>query len=229
MKNPFKDLTKFELLLWSFSIIIVSASFLLAPAKDYMTLTASFIGVTALIFVAKGYVVGQLLTVIFAVFYGIISFWFRYYGEMITYLGMTSPMAILAAISWLKHPFEKSSEVTVSKLTKRQIVIMLGLTIIVTFGFFFILKRLGTANLIFSTISVTTSFLASFLTFLRSEYYALGYAANDLVLIVLWVMATMENISYFPMIICFIMFLANDLYGFWNWQKMKMRQSLVQD
>ena len=68
MNNPFKDLTKFELILWIGSVFMVTASFLLAPTNDYLTLTASLIGVTALIFVAKGYVIGQVLTVVFAVF-----------------------------------------------------------------------------------------------------------------------------------------------------------------
>ena len=90
--------------------------------------------------------------------------------------------------------------------------------------FYFILKALGNANLLFSTISVTTSFLASYMTFMRSPYYAIGYSANDIVLIILWIMASIENISYLPMIACFVMFLANDLYGFINWRKMEKRQ-----
>ena len=76
----------------------------------------------------------------------------------------------------------------------------------------------------FSTISVTTSFLAAFLTFLRSPLYALGYAANDIVLIVLWVLATMGDKDYLPMIICFIIFLINDIYGYVSWRKMEKDQ-----
>ena len=82
-----------------------------------------------------------------------------------------------------------------------------------------------TANLIPSTISVTTSFLAVYLTFRRSALYAVGYAANDIVLIVLWLMATLEDISYLSVAICFLVFFANDLYGFVSWSKMKKRQS----
>ena len=143
---------------------------------------------------------------------------------MITYLCMTSPIAILTVIQWLKHPFEKSDEVEVNRLTKRQIIIMLILGSIITVIFYFILKAFGNANLILSTISIFTSFLASYLTFMRSAYYGLGYAVNDLVLIFLWSFATMENISYMPMTVCFAMFFLNDSYGFINWQRMKKRQ-----
>lgn len=224
MKSPFSDLTKFEKGLWITSIAVIIASFLLSRGGDILTLIASLIGVTALIFVAKGYILGQVLTVVFSVFYTIISFIFSYYGEMITYLLMTTPMAILAIISWKKHPYKDTKEVEVSYISKKQILVMIALSIIVTTGFYFILKALGTANLILSTFSVTTSFIAVYLTYLRSPYYALGYSANDLVLIGLWIFASIESISYLPMVFCFIMFLANDIYGFINWKKMQSIQ-----
>ena len=227
-KNPFllfRDLTGFERVLWAVSAIVVTFAFLLSPEKDILSLIASLIGVTALIFVAKGYVFGQALTVVFAVFYGIISFFFRYYGEMITYLCMTSPIAILSVIEWLRHPYKDSAEVQVRKMKPRQTILLFALSGAVTAVFYFILRALGNANLLFSTISVTTSFLASALTFMRSPWYALAYAANDVVLIVLWVLASISNPAYIPMIACFLAFLANDVYGFYNWRRMMKRQS----
>ena len=225
--NPFNTLTKFELILWFCSAITVTISFLLVPERDYLTLIASLIGVTALIFVAKGYVLGQILTVVFAVFYGLISFYFHYYGEMITYLCMTSPIAIMSVISWLRHPYGETAEVTVNKMNFRQLTIMYTLTFLVTYAFYYILKALNTSNLFFSTISVATSFLASYMTLMRSPYYAIGYSANDIVLIILWILATIENSAYFPMVICFFMFLVNDIYGFINWRRMERRQQLT--
>ncbi|MBQ8632185.1 MAG: nicotinamide mononucleotide transporter [Lachnospiraceae bacterium] len=231
MKNylsSFKTLTKFEKGLWLTSLAVTILSYLLSylfsGGGDLLNLIASLIGVTALIFVAKGLVLGQLLTVVFSVFYGIISVLFSYYGEMITYLFMTTPMAIVAAIEWIKNPYKDTQEVKVHKVTKKQLVIMWLLALVVTVLFYFILKALNTANLFFSTLSITTSFVASYLTFLRSPYYAIGYSANDVVLIILWILASVEDISYLPMVACFIMFLFNDLYGFYNWRRMQKRQ-----
>ncbi len=227
IKNPFRTLTHFEIGLWALSVVVVSASYLLGAAKDYMTLIASLVGVTALIFVAKGYVLGQILTVIFAVFYGIISFYCHYYGEMITYLGMTAPIAIMSIISWLRHPFQKSKEVEVGHMSRKNILIMCLFALLTTAGFYFILRAFHTARLLISTLSVTTSFLASYLTFMRSPYYALAYAANDIVLIVLWILAAIQDISALPMIFCFVMFFFNDVYGFFNWKRMEKRQAQV--
>lgn len=223
--NFFCSLTKFELCLWIISLFVVTISFVFTGEGSILTLVASLIGVTALIFIAKGHVLGQVLTVVFSLFYALISYQFQYYGEMITYLGMTTPIAIMSVISWVRHPYkDEKSEVEIANLSKKNIVIMITLTIIITFCFYFILAYFNTANLTISTISIATSFLASYLMLFRSPAYAMAYGANDIVLIILWILATTENISYFPMIICFVMFLCNDLYGFYNWNKMKQRQ-----
>ena len=100
------------------------------------------------------------------------------------------------------------------------------MTVIVSLIFYFILANFHTANIIPSTISVTTSFLAVYLTFRRSPYFAIGYAANDIVLIVLWTLAFLEDISYASVIVCFIAFLVNDIYGFLNWRKIERRQTI---
>lgn len=224
IRNPFANLSKFEWLLWLGSVIIVSASFVLAGSFYWLTLLASLIGVTALIFLAKGDVTGQILTVVFSMLYGIISYQYQYFGEMITYLGMTMPIAILSIYTWLKHPYQASNEVEVNKLGRIQILLLIVLTAAVTYGFYFILKHFHTANLIISTVSIATSFSASYLLVFRSPFYALAYAANDIVLILLWVLASIENISYLPMVMCFAMFLLNDMYGFINWRRMSTRQ-----
>ena len=226
MKNQFRvSLTRFELALWLTSIAVVAGTALAFRSVDLVSLIASLIGVTALIFVAKGHVLGQMLTIVFAVFYGVISWAFRYYGEVITYLCMTAPMALLALITWLRNPYKDSAEVTVRQLTKKQWVVMTIASALVTAVFYFILRALGNAALAVSTLSITTSFAASYLTAMRSPYYALAYAANDIVLIILWVIASLTDVSSVPMVACFTMFFLNDMYGFINWRRMAKRQA----
>lgn len=217
--------TKAEKALWCISVILIAVSYFAFDRNGILRPVASLIGVTSLIFNAKGNPFGQFLMVIFSVLYGIISFSFSYYGEMITYLGMTAPMAVFALISWLKNPYDGNrAEVKVNKISKKETVFMLFLTAVVTAVFYYILDCFNTANLIPSTLSVTTSFIAVYLTFRRSAFYAVAYAANDAVLIFLWVLASLSNTAYISVVICFIVFLANDIYGFLSWSKMQKRQ-----
>lgn len=221
--------SKFEILLWSTSIIVIIISFIFGRTNDYLTLIASLIGATFLILNAKGNVWGQILTVVFSVLYGIISYSNAYYGEMITYLGMTAPIAVVSVISWMKNPAQEGiNEVKVNHLNKKEYIILFFVGIIVTVIFYYILKAFNTSALILSTISVFTSFISSYLTLRRSEYYALGYASNDIVLIALWIVAMQNNNQYISLVICFGVFFINDVYGYFSWQKMKKLQSEIE-
>ena len=226
VKRLLLSLTKFEWFLWIASSLVIGVSYIASPNRDVLTIIDSLIGVAALIFIAKGYVFGQILAVVFAVLYGIIAFFCRYYGEMITYLCMTAPIAVLTAIAWIKHPYKDSNEVEVSRVSKGQILVMSALTVAVTVVFYFILSALGNENLFVSTFSVTTSFVACYLSLLRSPYYAIAYVVNDLVLVVLWSLAARADIAYLPMVFCFLMFFINDIYGFVNWLKIQRAQQL---
>ena len=225
MKKLSAYFSKGELTLWGSSCALILVSFLIFDRVNTMTLAASLIGTTSLIFNAKGNPIGQALMIVFSLLYGLISYTFSYFGEMITYLGMTAPMALFALITWLRNPYKGNrAEVAVNQIKQPEMYGALVLTAVVTFGFYFILDHFETANIIPSTLSVATSFIAVYLTFRRSPYFALAYAANDAVLIVLWTLAAVENISYLSVIICFVLFLINDLYGFVSWKRMEKRQ-----
>lgn len=223
LKNAF---SKLDIILWTSSVITIVIAFCLFDRDYYLTLFASLIGVTSLIFNAKGNPFGQLLMVIFSLLYGIISFSFSYYGEMITYLGMTMPMAFFALISWLRNPYDgNKSEVKVNTISKKETILMLLSSIVITAIFYFILEYFNTSNIVPSTISVTTSFIAVYLTYRRNPYFALAYATNDIILIILWVLASIDEIRYISVVVCFVAFFANDIYGYISWQKMKIRQN----
>lgn len=40
----------------------------------------------------------------------------------------------------------------------------------------------------------------------------------------MWIMATVDDLSYLPMIVCFSVFFINDCYGLINWRKIRQRQ-----
>lgn len=219
MNNPIKNLTRKEWGLWLGSLVVVIVSNMLTGDIDLLTLAAACIGVTSLIFAAKGNVWAQILMVVFSILYGLISWRFRYWGEMITYLGMTMPMAIWSTITWLKNPASNGNEVAIQKLTTKYIVGLVIFGTATTVLFYLVLRALNTPNIVFSTISITTSFLAASLTMLRTSYYALGYALNDIVLIILWLFASIENPVYISVVVNFAIFFLNDMYGFVSWKR----------
>lgn len=98
------------------------------------------------------------------------------------------------------------------ELSRKEWCLWIGSLLIVT------ISNLAGRQLDYLT-SVATSFLAASLTMLRSSYYAMAYAANDLVLIILWSLAAIKNPVYIPVIMNFSIFFINDTYGFLSWRK----------
>ncbi len=216
---------KIEIILWISSVLLITSSFFIFDRENYMTLVASLVGVTAIIVCAKGNPFGQVLMIIFSLIYAYISYTYAYYGELITYAFMTLPMAVFSLVSWLRHPFNgNKAEVKVNKISRKEIAFMWVLAIIVTIIFYFILEAFDTANIVPSTISITTSFVAVYLSFRRSPYFSVAYAANDIVLVVLWTLASIVDVTYLSVVVCFVAFLFNDIYCFISWRSMEKRQ-----
>lgn len=225
-KKIFGYFSRGEKALWLLSVFMIALSTLLFDKGGYGSMISSVMGVTAIIFIAKGNPIGQLLMVIFSITYGVISYAVAYYGEMATYLGMTAPMAVFSLLVWLKNPYKgRRSEVKVSVLRGKDWGFLALSTVVVTAVFYFILKYFNTASLIVSTFSVSTSYAAAYLTMKRSPYFAIAYALNDVVLIVLWIIASLSNVSYLSVVICFVAFLFNDTYSYVSWRRMEKRQS----
>ena len=225
LKSIISCFTKAELILWTSSVFLIILCYFVFGNQELLKLCASLVGVTAIIFCAKGNPIGPALMIVFSILYAIISFSFSYYGELITYLFMSAPMSAFSLISWARNPHKKGeAEVSVGKLTRHDAVIMPTLCVTVTVIFYFLLKFFNTANLLTSTFSVSTSFAAAYLSFRRSPYFAFAYMINDIVLIVLWILASFSSVSYLSVIVCFVLFLANDTYGFINWKRMQKRQ-----
>lgn len=220
--------TRFEKGLWLASVVAITVSWLIFPSGGGLTLLASLIGATFLILNAKGNVWGQVLTVGFSLLYGAISYSTAYYGEMITYLGMTAPIAAASVVSWARNPARQGvREVRVNRLPVREYLFLAVLSLAVTGIFYFILRACHTQVLWLSTLSVFTSFAAAYLTMRRSPFYAIGYAANDIVLIGLWLIAAGKDTGYSSVVICFAVFLVNDLYGYRNWLRLKQSQAAI--
>lgn len=225
MKRLFTYFSKFEWGILLGSYLLIALSFFLFDRENALGILAPILGVSAIMLGAKGNFIGQILMIIFSIFYAIVSFREAYYGEVITYACMTLPMSVYAIVCWLRNPFRgQKTQVKVGRVTRREAGFLFLLTAAVTLIFYFILGAMGTADLFVSTVSVSTSFAAVYLTARRSPFFAIAYAANDLVLIILWIIASLRDASSLSIVACFAAFLLNDGYEFFSWRHMERRQ-----
>lgn len=217
-------LTKFETCLCLVSVLVIVIGFCFAQEKDVLNLVSSLIGVISLIYIAKGNLLGEILSLIFGILYSFVSYQNRLFSELITYGFMYVPLSIATIVTWFRHPYKDEKTVEITKTSSKQFLLIVLLGFIVTIIFYFILKYLNTPSLYVSTFSIFTSFIASALVILRSPYYALAFALNDIVLIILWTISTISNVQNITILLCFVVFFFNDIYGFIAWNKRFKKQ-----
>ncbi len=229
LKKILKYFSPFEWALYGGGIAVITAGFLIGTERNVLSYVSALLGISCVIFNAKGSVWGQIISIGFALTYAAFAYFNRYYGEMIIYLALMFPIHVASIFSWLKNKNSKAKhlEVKINTLSVREYVLAATGGAALTVGFYFLLRALNTDNLVVSTISLVTSLAAAYLMLRRCEYFSLCFVANDIVLLVLWSMKmATDGISVLPSIISFCLYLLNDTYSFISWKRIKRRQRL---
>lgn len=224
LKKYFSDWTKFELGLLITGLTVSILSSILFDGNAIDTLYTSSYLVTALL-MAKGKAECYIVGFISVFFYGIVSYNQGYYGELLITALLTFPIMIIGLRSWLRHQDEEDDVVLISSLSKKEIAISFASQIPLFWLYYFILKIFNTDLLVISSMSVVTSVLASYFEARRSELSLFCYIANDFVIITLWLIPILNgNTDLIPVLVGPLLLLANDIYGSYNWSKMKKKQ-----
>ncbi len=224
VKKYFEDWNKFEkiFLICGLLVSIISAMIFNGTVID--TLYTSLYLITALL-MSKGKVESYFVGFVSVFFYGIISYNQNYYGELIITAFLTFPIMIIGIISWLRHQDKEDDTVIISSLSKKEITIALLSQLVLFWIYYFLLKAFNTDLLVISTISVVTSVLASYFEARRSELSLFCYIANDLVIITLWLIPIINGqTELISVLVGPILLLINDIYGSYNWIRLKKQQ-----
>lgn len=224
IKNYFSDWNLFEKLFLSIGILLG----ILSSVIFHGTIIDSLYTITYLttaILMSKGKVESYFIGFISVFFYGIVSYNQDYYGELLITIFLTFPIMIIGIVSWLKHQDKDEDVVIISSLPKKEIIIAFASQLVLFWGYYYLLKAFNTDLLIISSLSVVTSVLASYFEARRSEISLFCYIANDLIIITLWLIPIINgNTSLISVLIGPILLLVNDIYGSYNWRKLKKSQ-----
>ena len=225
IKKYFKDWTKFEL---SFLIIGLSLAilFTIIFKGTIIDMCYTILYFTTALLMSKGKVECYFVGFISVFFYGIVSFNQSYYGELLITILLTFPIMIVGIISWLRNRDKEDNTVIINTLSIKEIIIVLISQIVMFWLYYYILKIFNTSLLIISTCSVVTSVLASYFEARRSELSLISYICNDLILISLWITPVIQGDSTkIPVLLCPTLLLINDIYGTYNWKRLKKKQT----
>lgn len=224
MKKLFKDWTPFELFMLFFNPILVVVVGIVFK-NDALTIITSAGGIVGVLLCAKGRVLGQIIGLIIAILYSIVSYFNGFYGETIIYMVYMIPMYVWSVVEWLKHKNKETNSVQVYSIKWQEWVIVAISSVAVFISFYFLLKALNTNQLIVSTLSMVDNIFAIYLLARRSKYGFVSYIVNDIILIVLWGIPVIQgNFLLLAMLFNPIMNLISDVYAVFNWSKMQKKQ-----
>lgn len=224
MKNLLKDWTLFEKILWFSSLFLVILVGIIFKSNIY-ALMYTLVDFTAILLLAKGKWLGQILGLISCFLYIYVSWKSKYYGEILVCIFLLFPMYIGGLISWLKHHNNKTDTVEVNKIKLKEWIAIVILVIPIFLGIYKLLEVLNTDELFISSISIITSLIPMYLSFRRSKYYFYFYLINDIVVIILWGALVLKgNLMLLPMVFNPAINLLNDSYGIYNWCKLEKIQ-----
>lgn len=224
LKEYFSDWTKFELGFIATGLTASTLSSIIFNGNVVDTLYTSSYLITALL-MAKGKVECYLVGFVSVFFYGIVSYNQGYYGELLITALLTFPIMIIGIRDWLKHQDKDSDVVIINSLSKKEITIAFLSQVPLFWLYYFILKIFNTDQLVISSLSVVTSVLASYFEARRSELSLFCYIANDFVIIALWLIPIISgNTELIPVLVGPFLLLINDIYGSFNWSRMKRQQ-----
>ena len=219
--NYFKDWNLFEKLYLFVGIVVgILTSIIFNGTIIDSLYTITYL--TTAILMSKGKVESYFIGIISVFFYGIVSYNQGYYGELFITIFLTFPMMIIGIVSWLKHQDKDEDVVIISSLSKKEIVFAFSSQLILFWVYYFLLKAFNTDLLMISSLSIVTSVLATYFEARRSKLSLFCYVANDLILITLWMIPIINgDTSLISVLIGPMLLLVNDIYGSYNWKRLK--------
>lgn len=192
-----------------------------------LVIVSAIVCCTAIFFIAKGKVLGNILGIFQCILYSIVSYFNHFYGEIILCMGITLPIYIASIVTWIRNISKDEKVVKVNRMLKwQEWASMIAVVTVLSVGVYYLLQFLNTQNLIVSTINVSVSMIAGYLLIRRSEFSFIFFILNNIISIVLWSTVLAGGaIESVPTFVLFLIYLLLNIMGFINWLRFKNLQN----
>lgn len=229
-KQGWQTWTTFEK--WWLGIFTAVNLFLFFAWDDTLLgLISSLSGMLCVVLVAKGRISNYFWGIIQVGVYAYIAYGYQLYGEAMLNGLFYLPLQFVGIYLWNKHKTSKSSigeEVIVKRLTAKGWILLGVVSIIASVVYAEILTRIGSQQVRLDSVAVVLSIIAQFLMLMRyAEQWFMWIVVNGLT-IALWVITLIQTGGNdYTVLVMWIAFFVNSVYGFINWIKMSHVQKEV--
>lgn len=220
IKSLFKDWDLYEKIwLILFTIIITTLSIYWKDSP--IGIIASLTGIWNVILVAKGKIANYYFGIIAVSTYAFVAYTQKYYGEVMLNMLYFFPMQFAGLYLWKKKKSNhKQNKVNVQYMSNSQRIAWSLITLLATVSYGFLLKKLD-GNLPFlDAASTTMSVIAMILMIFAFVEQWILWILVDIISIIMWLIVLAKGGNDIAILVMWIAFLINAIYGFINWTKL---------
>ena len=220
IKGYFKDWTLFEkiwLFIFTFAVIGLSIYW----QDTLMGVICSLTGIWCVVLVAKGRISNYWVGIVNVILYAIISYGQKYYGEVMLNAIYFLPMQFIGAYIWIKNkkPNTKDS-IIIKKLSNKYRIVWSIVSIVGVVGYGAFLKSLGGQMPYIDAMSTVVSIIAMLLMAYRFLEQWVLWVIVDVVTVIMWLVVLAKGGTDISILLMWIAYLINAVYGLYNWNKM---------
>lgn len=195
--------------------------------KDsWMSLVASLTGVWCVILTGKGKRSSFLFGVVNVVFYAIVAWQAKYYGEVMLNTLYYFPMNFVGWFVWKKHMDDATGEVVKERLPLNQSAIIYALTAAAIVGYGVILQALGGSLPYIDSMSTVISVVAQILSIRRLMEQWVLWIVVDVVTVIMWAVHFAQGGETIATLAMWSIYLVNAVIMFVRWYREAKRNAV---
>lgn len=218
-KRIFADWSRFEIC-WLVLSTVIMIVLSVIWGDNLLALISGITGILGVVLAAKGKVSTYIFATVNVAIYALLTFQNHLYGEFMLNAFYYIPMNFIGFYLWSKHKDNESVEVEGKKLTGKQTVILFAAVAVVVLVYWQILSRIGGQLALIDAMSTVFSVVALIMQVARYAEQWLLWIIVNVVSVVMWLLLIGKDSSAVTMVVMWIAYLFNSVYGYYNWRKL---------
>ena len=186
--------------------------------KDtWLGIAASITGVICVILCGMGKVSNYFFGTINVILYAIVAWKAKYYGDVMLNLLYYFPTNIIGWISWKKHIDAEKNVVYKRRMTGKQDILLVIISVAGIFGYGYVLKLMGGNLPVVDSMSTVLSVIAQVLMIKRFMEQWVIWIVVDAVSVIMWIAALFTEGASVAVLLMWSVFLTNAIIMFIKW------------
>lgn len=221
VKKYFDEWNLWEIIwLFSFTVIILTLSILW---KDtWYGTVASLTGIWCVVLTAKGKISNYYFGIVNVILYAVVAYQSKFYGEVMLNILYFLPMTVWSIFLWKKHKVSEDRPDDVKVITlkwKERILWFIG-SVLAVLGYTYLLYVLKGNLPWVDSITTIASIVAMIILARRAIEQWILWIFVDILTVIMWVIAIKQGAGDITILIMWIAYLINAIYGYINWVKL---------